>query len=354
MDSRWQQLGEMLVGYSTDIQPGERVMIAMHEAGTLPLVRAVYEAAVRAGAHVQVQFFSDALRHTLLRWGSAEQVGWVPEIEAYGMEWADVYLGLRGAANPFELADIPSERLAAHQQAQGIVSALRWEKTRWCLVRVPTEALAQQAETDLETVTDRFFAACLRDWEAEAGHWRDIARVLEAGRKLRLLGQETDLTFSVAGRKWLVADGHINMPDGEIYTAPEAQSASGHIAFELGIFGGRQVRDIRLAWRDGELVSASAGENETLLHQVLATDPGASRVGEFAFGTNDAIDRLYKDMLLDEKMGGTVHLALGRAYPACGGDNRSAIHWDIVKDTRREGAVELDGHVVFENGRFLI
>ena len=158
----------------------------------------------------------------------------------------------------------------------------------------------------------------------------------------------------MAGRKWLVADGRINMPDGEIYTAPEAQSVSGHIAFALGIFGGRQVRDIRLAWQGGELVSASAGENEALLHHVLATDAGASRVGEFAFGTNEAIDRLYKDMLLDEKMGGTVHLALGRAYSACGGDNRSAIHWDIVKDTRREGTVELDGHIVFENGRFLI
>jgi len=355
LDKRWQELAEVLVNYSTQVRRGERVMIAMHEVETLPMARAVYAAAVRAGALVQVQFLSDYFRHALLRDGSPEQIAWLPEIEAYGMRWADVYLGLRGAHNPYELSDIPPDRLSLHQQAQGKVSALRWEHTRWCLVRVPNASLAQQAGVDEETLLDAFFRACLRDWAAESGRWQALARRLEAGRELRLVGRDTDLRFSVAGRKWLVGAGRMNMPDGELYTAPVTGSVNGHIRFEFpGVFGGRAVSDIRLAWQDGLLVSASASDNEDYLRQVLATDEGAGRVGEFAIGTNAGWDLFCRDMLLDEKIGGTVHLALGRSYPECGGDNRSAVHWDIVKDTRQEGALYLDGVKVFEAGRFLV
>ena len=168
MDKRWHQLGDVLVNYSAQVQPGERVMIAMKEVETLPLARAVYEAAIKAGAHVQVQFLSDYLTHSLLRHGTQEQIAWIPEIEAHGMEWADVYFGLRGAHNLYELADIAPDRLAAHRRAIGKVSTLRWQKTRWTLVTVPNESLAQQAKIDVDSMLDVFFAACLRDWAAEA------------------------------------------------------------------------------------------------------------------------------------------------------------------------------------------
>ncbi|MHB1356683.1 MAG: aminopeptidase, partial [Anaerolineae bacterium] len=172
---------------------------------------------------------------------------------------------------------------------------------------------------------------------------------------VRLTGVNTDLSFSTAGRKWLVGDGRVNMPDGEIYTAPLTATLNGHITFELpNILGGRAVTGIRLAWRDGNLVEATAAENDDLLQQVLATDAGARLVGEFAIGTNYGLDCFTHDFLLDEKIGGTVHIALGRAYPECGGDNQSAIHWDIIKDTREEGVIYLDGNKVFENGAFLI
>lgn len=355
MDPRWQQLAEILVRYSTAIRPGERVLIGMQECATLPLVQAVYAEAVRAGALVQVLYQSETLRRALLCHGSDEQAAWVPEMEARGMEWADVYFGLRGAHNPYELADIPSERLALNQRAQGRISALRWAKTRWCLVRVPNAALAQQAETDLHTALDVFFAACLRDWAREGERMARLVAVLAQGSQVRLLGRDTDLTFSVAGRRWLVADGHMNMPDGEILTAPVEDSVEGHIYFELpGVISGQQVHDIRLEWRAGRLVHASASRNEALLRRVLESDEGASRVGEFAFGTNDGLTRQFKDLLLDEKIGGTVHLAVGRAYPECGGENKSDIHWDIVKDLRQEGEVYLDGKLVFAEGRFVI
>lgn len=354
MDKRWYELADILVNYSTRVQSGERVMISMRETHTLPLVRAVYKACVKAGAHAQVQFLSDYLDHSLIRDGTLEQVRQLPEIEAHGMQWADVYFGLRGAHNLYEFADIPSDVLADYRKAMGAISGLRWEKTRWVIVRVPNEDFAQQAETDVETITDLFFNACLRDWPAETQRWQQWADKLNQGGEIRLVGNETDLRFSFEGRQWLVGDGHFNMPDGEIFTAPVEGSVDGHISFEFpGVLGGRLVDNMRLEWVKGELTLASAGKNEDFLRQILASDEGASKLGEFAFGTNESIDRFCKDIFYDEKIGGTVHVALGRAYPVCGGTNQSSIHWDIIKDTRRNGAVYLDGQKVFEKGEFL-
>jgi aminopeptidase len=355
MDKRWRQLADILVNYSTGVQPGERVMIAMTELASYPLTHAVYKAAVKAGAYPQVQFLSERLRHSVLKYGNREQVSWIPEIESYGMEWADVYLGLRGAHNLHEHADIPAQTLAANQEAMGRISTLRWEKTRWCLVRVPNEAFAQQAETNLETVTDMFFDACLLDWEALSRTWQCVAQTLEQGSQVRIVGHETDLSFSVAGRKWLVLDGRLNMPDGEVFTAPVNGTLNGHITFEFpGVLGGRLMHGICLTWQDGHLVEATASSNQDYLHRIIETDAGASKLGEFGIGLNPHVTRFCKDILIDEKMGGTVHIALGRAYPECGGTNVSAIHWDIVKDLRHEGTVYLDGQAILENGELLV
>jgi aminopeptidase len=355
MDPRFRKLGDLLVNYSVALKPGEKLMIAMGEIETYPLVLGVYEAAVKAGGFPQVQFLSEGLRHLLLRHGSAEQLSWVPEIEAHGMEWADAYLGLRGAADPHEHDDIPSERLSLNQKAMGKISAMRWEKTRWCLVRVPNAAFAQAAGTDEETVIEMFFNACLLDWPAESVKWKRWASLLDGSKTVRVTGRETDLNFSVEGRRWLAADGRINMPDGEIMTAPVETSVDGEIYFEHpGVLGGRSVRDIRLRWQRGRLVGASSSTNQDFLRSTLEADEGSSAVGEFAMGTNMALDRFCGDFLFDEKIGGTVHIALGRSYPECGGVNRSAIHWDIVKDTRRGGEVTVDGKTVLRDGRFLL
>ena len=159
----------------------------------------------------------------------------------------------------------------------------------------------------------------------------------------------------MAGRQWLVFDGRINMPDGEIFTAPVTESLNGHIYFEFpGVLGGRLMHDIYLEWQAGKLVKASASSNEDYLREILKTDAGSSLIGEFAFGLNPYINRFCKDILLDEKIGGTIHIALGRAYPECGGSNASAIHWDIVKDLRTEGGVYVDGKKVLERGQWLV
>lgn len=354
-EPRWAQVAEVLVEHSTALRAGERVMIAMGGLETAPLTHALYEACIKAGALPQVQFLSAELRRALLLHGDERQLAWTPEIESYGMEWADVYFGLRGGALE-ALGEIPAAALSAQQAAQGAISALRWRKTRWCLVRVPDAALARGAGVDLKTLQDMFFAACLLDYQAEAADWRAIADRLRGSQTVRIVaGDDTDLRFSVAGRGWVVCDGRINLPDGEIYTAPVADTVDGRIHFELpGVLGGVAMRDIRLEWQAGQLVSASASSNDDFLQRILQTDAGASRLGEFAFGLNRCVNRFCGDILYDEKIGGTVHVALGRAYPDCGGINQSSIHWDLVKDLRAGGAVYVDDQLILQDGKLLI
>jgi aminopeptidase len=353
-DPRWGDVGRVLVQHSTQVRPGERVMIAMGEVDSYPLARGVFEAVVEAGGFPQVQFLSEELRHAILAHGNADQLAWVPEIEAYGMEWADVYIALRGGFDLDVHADIPSDRLAVNQAAQGRVSTLRWKNTRWSLVRVPNQAFADQAGVPLDKVTEMFFAGCLIDWEAAAGEWAAWADRAASGRLIEIQGPGTDLRFSVEGRRWIVADGRTNMPDGELMTAPVTETLDGVITFENpAVLGGRKMHDLRLRWDKGVLVEATASTHEDYLRSVLATDAGATLIGEFGIGTNPFIDVVCDDILIDEKINGTVHVALGRAYPECGGTNESAIHWDIVKDLRGGGSVLLDGRPVVD-GRGLI
>lgn len=355
MDKRWNELGKILVNYSMQVKPGEKVMIAMGELETYPLTQAIYQACLVAGAYPQVQFISEELNHLIMKYGSQAQIDWVPEIEAYGMQWADVYFGLRGAHNLNVHAEIPAAKLSAHRKTMGKVSTLRWEKTRWCLLRVPNEALAFQAETDVDTITDMWFDACLMDWSEVSKQWKAWAEILNKGKQVRVLGKGTDLSFSVEGRTWSPADGCNNMPDGEIATSPVTSSVNGQIYFDFpGVLGGRLVHDMKLRWENGVLVEATSSTNQDFLQGVIHTDEGASKIGEFAFGTNDKVTHFCKDILIDEKIGGTIHIALGRAYPKTGGKNQSAIHWDIIKDMREEGEVYLDGKLIFKNGKILL
>ncbi len=355
MDKRWKQLGDLLVNYSTQVKPSEKVMIAMVETESFPLVYAIYEAATKVGAYPQVQFLSEELNHLTMKYGSQEQIGWIPEIEAYGMEWADVYFGLRGAHNLNVHWDISSDKLSLFRKAMGKISTLRWGKTRWCLLCLPNASLAERAGVDEETITDMFFNGCLLDWSNISQEWKRWTDILNKGKHIRVVDKDTDLSFSVEGRSWDVADGHMNMPDGEVTTAPVCETVDGQIYFDFpGVLGGRLVYDIRLKWEKGKLVSATSSTNQDFLQSVVNTDPGASLVGEFAFGTNPYVDTFCKDILIDEKIGGTIHIALGRAYPNSGGTNQSAIHWDIIKDMRKQGQVYLDGKLIFENGRMLV
>lgn len=353
-DPRWHEVAKVLVDYSTNTTKSDRVLIIMREVETFPLVKAVSARCAKVGAYPQVLFYSILLERDLMKLGSAEQAEWVPEVWQQAMRWADVCIDLRGARNFYEYGDIAPERVSAHRKAEGKISALRTSTTRWALTRVPNEAFAQQAGKSIDDIMAFYFRAVLQDWEEESTRLADMSESLNGTNEVRIQARETDLTFSTAGRSYVVEDGRINVPGGELYTSPLEDSAQGYIYFEHpGVFAGVLMEGIRLEFRDGVVVDASAKTNETFLHQLLEMDDGARRIGEFGIGTNRNIDFFCNDILLDEKIAGTVHIALGRSYSECGGKNDSALHWDIVKDLRTEGALSIDGEKVLEQGRWL-
>ncbi|NLN70904.1 MAG: aminopeptidase [Chloroflexi bacterium] len=354
IDPRWYQVADVLVNYSTKVKAGEKVLITMMEVDTLPLALAVYTEAVKAGAQVHIEFQSVLVDRALLSHGTLEQAELVPEMHAKGMRWADVYIGLRGSSNPYELEGIPPDKITARKKAMGLISSMRIDQTRWVLSRIPNHSLAQQAKMSTEEMMTFYFNATVKDWEQESRDYYELKEVFQAGENVRVVGKETEIRFSTKGRLYRVGAGLRNMPDGEIFTAPVDDSLEGKIFFEFpGVYAGKFIKDICLEFKKGEIVTATASENEDLLKSIIALE-GANRVGEFGVGTNFGIDRFIGDILFDEKIGGTIHLALGWAYSDCNGINKSPIHWDIVKDLREEGEIYLDEKLVFKSGKFLV
>ena len=353
-DPRWTQLAEILVQYSTKTQPGDRVLISMVEIDTLPLVNAVYTQIVLAGATPYVEFHSAYHERALMNQGNLTQNELAPEIQTAAIEWADVHINIRSIRNPHEFSDIPVEKFIAHRRAMGQISALRTSCTRWVIIRIPNEAFAQHAAMSFEGAISLFFDAVLKDWTQESKDYTAIKSIFERAETVRIVGNETDICFSTKDRTYVVDAGDINMPGGEVFTAPVEDSVEGTITFDFpGVFFGQKVEGIRLELASGCVTNASAESNEELLLSLLAMDDGARRFGEFGIGTNFAIRQFCGDHFFDEKMGGTVHFALGRSYDECGGKNQSALHWDLVKDLREQGTIYLDGQIVFEQGAYL-
>lgn len=350
-DSRWDDVARVLTGHSTGVGPGDNVLIIMRELEAYPAAQAVAARCVRCGAHVQTLFYSTGFQRDLLQHGTEEQIGRVPPVWKAAMEWAHVCIDLRGARNLHEFSGIPADRVTAMRKAEGVISALRTTGTRWTILRIPNEAFAQQAQRSTEEIERFFFNAVLQDWEEEGRRYSALAEKLHGTRTVHITGAGTDITFSTAGRRYIIDDGHINMPGGELYTSPVENSVEGTIYFENpGVFAGVLMEEITLECRQGRVVDARARTNEQFLGKLLDMDHGARTIGEFGIGTNSKIDFFSNDILFDEKILGTVHIAMGRSYRECGGTNDSALHWDIVKDLRQSGTITIDEKTVFENG----
>lgn len=365
-DQRIQQLARVLVHYSTEVAPGDLCTIEGESAGE-PLIEAIYEEVLRAGGHPAVLISPQRAQATLFELGSDDQLDFVSPFAEAAIERGDVRIRVLATTNPRELSGIPAERQVRRQRATGRLMERMMTRTaagelRWVGCQYPTTGFAAEAEMSLTAYEDFLFGACLCDepdavaaWRAAGAETTRLAAWVQGHEEVHIQGPGTDLRLNVAGRQFVAGDGRRNMPCGEFFTGPVEDSANGEISFQLAtVFGGREVSGVRLRFRDGAVVEASAERGESLLHELLDSDPGARRLGELGVGTNFHIDRGTRSILFDEKIGGTVHLALGRSYPETGGVNESALHWDLICDLRSGGTLTVDGVQMQRDGRFLV
>jgi aminopeptidase len=365
-DPRAENLAKILVGYSTEVQPGDVVAID-GEVGAEPLLRAVYEEVLKAGGNPILNVALDGLAAAYYGHASDEQLRWISPVTKWMVEHADVRIGIGASANTRELSAVPPERQALRQSAVGPVLAQMMDRSakgefRWCYTLFPTNAYASEAEMSLADYEDFYFGACLADdpdpltaWKRASAECERLAEWIEGHEEVRVTAPGTDITLGIAGRKFIPCVGDRNMPDGEFFTGPVEDSVQGEVSFHLpAVIGGREVSGVHLRFESGKVVDASAERGEEYLIRLLDTDDGARRLGELGIGTNYAIDRGTLEVLLDEKIGGTVHMAVGRSYPESGGVNESAVHTDLVCDLRRGGKIEVDGTVMQEDGRFVV
>ena len=365
MKTYLQKLAQLLIDYSLEINPGDVLRITAG-AVTMPLYHETYRAAIRAGAFVIPRISDPTFQEILLREGSDEQLQWVSPFLRGEIEHAGKWLDIVSDTNTRQFASINPERIAMNRRASQAEQLLFDQraaagKLQWCVTTYPTEAMAQEAGMSLLEYTDFVDQACLLDDPDPGASWQRIYETqqtlvafLAGCRHIRIVAPGTELEYECGGRRWVNCAGKINLPDGEVFTGPIEDSMSGHmrVAFP-SIYGGTTVDGIELGFERGKVVKATARHGQQFLEGMLNMDAGARFVGEVAFGTNYGIQRATGNALFDEKIGGTMHLALGSSYPETGGVNESALHWDLVADLR-DGEVYADGELCYKAGRFLI
>jgi len=358
MDPRVREHAEMLVDWSARIEAGDRVVVSVGE-GCHDLAVAVAAVLGEHGATPAFTYSSAEVERAYLL---AHDGAFADPAHRLAMnEAADAVLALRGGRNTAEGSDVPGEVRAAHSRANEAVREARMA-TDWVSTVHPTRSLAQQAGMSYEAYREFAYDAILRDWEALAEEMARLSALLDGGETVRIVTDDTDLRLSISGRTAVnsaasVAYGSHNLPSGEVFTAPVEDSVEGEVVFDLPrTYDGRTIRDARLRFEAGEVVDFTAAEGEDVLAEVLDTDGGARHLGELGVGMNRGIDRVTGDLLFDEKMAGTVHLALGRAYADClpegESGNRSAVHLDLLVDVRGTSRLEVDGEVVQRGGVF--
>ncbi len=357
-DPRLEAYAKLLVERSLDVQAGWEVLIRSTPLAR-PLLDELERQIARRGAY-PIMRISWSMWPIDYRWATEAPdhlLGELPEIDRFASDRMDARITLDAPENTRAEADVPAERLAlVHAAEKVFYRRSMTSEIPWVSCQFPTHALAQEAGLTLDQLTDIVFDACLLDWDAEGERMRRYADRFDEAAAIRIVGDGTDLTISLDGRHGEVDDGRKNMPGGEFFFAPVEDSASGVITFSEYpvVHEGHELEVIRLEFEDGKVVDASAARGEHVLHGILDRDDGARRIGELGIGCNPGITRYMKNVLYDEKIDGSIHLALGQSYTSIGGQNTSVIHWDIVKDLRSGGRIELDGTVVQDNGAWVI
>lgn len=356
-DPRYDRLANLLAGYACELEPGENVLI---ESIDIPnaFVRALVRAAARRGANPLVTQKSNAVIRDLMLCATEEQMRVIGETEALRMSKVQAYIGVRGQPNISEWSDIPAEKMRLFETfyRKPVHFELRVPKTRWVVLRWPNAAMAQQARMSTEAFEDFYFRVCTLDYAKMSRAMKPLQELMNATDRVRLIAPGTDLRFSIHEIPAVCCDGHRNIPDGEVFTAPVRDSVEGTIAFNTtSIYQGVTHDDVRLTFEKGCVVDASSSDSEHL-RTVLDTDEGSRYVGEFAIGFNPYITEPMTDILFDEKIAGSIHFTPGAAYDDAFNGNRSEIHWDLVLRMTPEvggGEVWFDDVLIRKDGRFV-
>jgi aminopeptidase len=365
-DQRADALAQILVQYSTRVREGDVCVIQSTTAAEV-LVQAVYEEVLRAGGLPVMQLTTEAAAAAFFDLASDAQLDWVAPPSEWAAENADVRIAVMADENSRALSQADPRKQARTQRARKGLMETSMRRSaageyRWALTLFPTHAYAAEAGMSLRDYEDFYYAACLATdgepvtaWQRQSDEVKRLAEWAQGKEEVRITGPGTDITLGVAGRTWVPCAGEHNMPDGEFFTGPVEDSVNGEIAFSFpASYGGREVAGVRFRFVDGKVVDASAERGEAFLIEMLDTDDGSRVLGELGIGTNYGITTGTKEILLDEKIGGTVHMAIGMSYPETGGVNSSAVHWDMVCDLRQGGAIVVDGVELQRDGRFLV
>ncbi len=364
-DPRLAKLAQVLVHYSLKVRPGQLVRVS-GPAVAEPLIVEAYRELLAAGANPYTRITVDGLDEILFRQATDDQLRFVSPLAPFEVEKIDADLGIWASTNTRALTGVDPTRMAMRREATREISKRFLERAardelRWCGTQYPTQADAQDAEMSLAEYEDFVFGAGLLNepdpiaaWEKVRRDQDRVARLLAAKDTLHLIGPGMDLVVRVGRRKWINAAGESNFPDGEVFTGPVETATTGRVRFAFpAVYSGREVTGITLTFAEGRVTEATADKGQEFLRAMLDLDAGARTLGEFAFGLNYGITRFTRNILFDEKIGGTVHMALGAAYPETGGTNTSGLHWDMIADLRKDGEVRADGEVIFRNGAFL-
>ena len=357
-DPRIEKLADVLVGYACAVKPGEKILI---EAIDVPhaFTKALVRRARAAGGHPLVLLKSNEVTRSLMMAGSQEQWDLAAQVERLQMENVQCYVGARGNANVSELSDVPADKQKLYEDTlwKRVHHDVRIKKTRWVVLRWPSPSMAQMAEMSTEAFEDFFFDVCTLDYAKMSRAMQPLKHIMEKTDRVRLKGpRDTDLAFSIKGIPAIPCDGKVNIPDGEVFTAPVRDSVNGIIHFNCPtIYRGTTHNDIRLVFKNGKVVEATSTASDKL-NEVLNADEGARYVGEFAIGFNPYVTRPMKDILFDEKIAGSFHLTPGQAYEEADNGNRSQVHWDMVmmQDLPHGGGeIYFDDVLVRKDGLFV-
>jgi aminopeptidase len=367
MDPRVDKVADVLVNYSVAVKRGDLVLIRVLDPLAEPLAEEVLKHVLLAGGNATFLMAPTNANEIFFKYASDEQLDFINPVQKWLWENTDVMITLIADANTKSLSRVDPARLTRASKARAPLSKIFMERQasgalRWTLTQHPTHAAAQDAEMSLAEYADFVYGASMIHLEDPVAYWKQVSaeqqRLVDwlAGKdKVEVKGENVDLTLSIKGRKFINADGKKNFPDGEIFTGPVEDSVNGWVRFTYpAIYNGREVDGIELYFESGRIVKATAKKGEELLLSMLDTDEGARYLGEFAIGTNNGVTQFTRNILFDEKMGGTIHVAAGASYPDTGGKNESAIHWDMICDMRSGGEILVDGELFYKDGEFKV